>query len=77
MEPPGCHTRSRLKRDQGRTRKRSEGPPQVSRGEAVVAQTRGSGGGGEKGAGSGSVLKVERQDLLVDWMWSGREGEES
>lgn len=67
----GAHW-SRTRQEEGARRGATAG---VQLGD-VVAQTRGSRAGGEKGAGSGSVLKVKPQDLLMDWMWDGREREE-
>lgn len=75
MDPSGCHTENKLKQDKGRIRT-SEEPPQLSRWEVAVAQTRDSRGGGEKQVDPGPILKAEPQDLWMDWMWGGREREE-
>lgn len=56
-----------------RRREHGEGPLQVYSWE-MVAQTRGSRADVEKGAGSGSVLKVKPQDFAdrLDVVWEGK-----
>lgn len=61
---------------QSRRREPSEGPLPVSSWEMVVAQTRGSRTGGEKGAGSGAVFESQAtgfsDGLGVGWEGKSR-----